>query len=48
VDATNYALHGLGQPMHAFDLARLGGAAIVVGAPATASGSSRSTAPSAR
>lgn len=30
VDATNYALHGLGQPMHAFDLARLGGATIVV------------------
>ena len=30
VDATNYALHGLGQPMHAFDLARLGDATIVV------------------
>lgn len=30
VDATNYALHGLGQPMHAFDLARLAGATIVV------------------
>ena len=30
VDATNYALHGLGQPVHAFDLARLGGATIVV------------------
>lgn len=30
VDATNYALHGLGQPMHAFDLARLAGAMIVV------------------
>jgi phenylalanyl-tRNA synthetase beta chain len=30
VDATNYALHGLGQPMHAFDLARLGGSTIVV------------------
>ncbi|HZF66626.1 MAG TPA: phenylalanine--tRNA ligase subunit beta [Gemmatirosa sp.] len=30
VDATNYALHGLGQPMHAFDLARLGGATVVV------------------
>lgn len=30
VDATNYALHGLGQPMHAFDLARLAGAAVVV------------------
>lgn len=24
VDVTNYCLHGLGQPMHAFDLARLG------------------------
>jgi phenylalanyl-tRNA synthetase beta chain len=24
VDATNYALHGLGQPMHAYDLAKLG------------------------
>jgi phenylalanyl-tRNA synthetase beta chain len=30
VDATNYCLHGLGQPMHAFDLARLGDATIVV------------------
>ena len=30
VDVTNYALHGLGQPMHAFDLARLGGAAVTV------------------
>lgn len=25
VDVTNYMLHGFGQPMHAFDLARLGG-----------------------
>jgi phenylalanyl-tRNA synthetase beta chain len=30
VDATNYLLHGFGQPTHAFDLARLGGSAIVV------------------
>lgn len=30
VDATNYLLHGFGQPMHAFDLERLGGKAIVV------------------
>jgi phenylalanyl-tRNA synthetase beta chain len=30
VDATNYVLHGLGQPVHAFDLNRLSGQAIVV------------------
>lgn len=30
VDATNYMLHGFGQPMHAFDKAKLGGSAIVV------------------
>ncbi|MEA3246687.1 MAG: phenylalanine--tRNA ligase subunit beta [Gemmatimonadota bacterium] len=30
VDATNYVLHGFGQPVHAFDLARLGGGKVVV------------------
>lgn len=30
VDATNYVLHGFGQPVHAFDLAKLQGRAIVV------------------
>jgi len=30
VDVTNYMLHGYGQPMHAFDLARLAQGAIVV------------------
>jgi phenylalanyl-tRNA synthetase beta chain len=30
VDVTNYVLHGLGQPVHAFDLARLDGATVVV------------------
>jgi phenylalanyl-tRNA synthetase beta chain len=30
VDATNYMLHGFGQPTHAFDLARLNGGRVVV------------------
>jgi len=30
VDATNYVLHGFGQPVHAFDLDRLAGSSIVV------------------
>ena len=30
VDATNYILHALGQPLHAFDLATIGGSEIVV------------------
>jgi phenylalanyl-tRNA synthetase beta chain len=30
VDATNYMLHGFGQPMHAFDLSRLAGNQIIV------------------
>ncbi len=30
VDATNYLLHELGQPMHAFDVAKLRGSAVIV------------------
>jgi phenylalanyl-tRNA synthetase beta chain len=30
VDATNYMLHGFGQPMHAFDRAKIGGQQIIV------------------
>jgi phenylalanyl-tRNA synthetase beta chain len=30
VDATNFMLHGFGQPMHAFDLRRLAGATVIV------------------
>ena len=30
VDATNFMLHGFGQPMHAFDVSRLAGRAVIV------------------
>lgn len=29
VDATNYMLHGVGQPMHAFDLGKLAGSTVI-------------------
>jgi len=34
VDATNYMLHELGQPMHAFDLGKMAGPAVVIRAAA--------------
>lgn len=30
VDATNFMLHGFGQPMHAFDVAKLAGSAVII------------------
>ncbi len=30
VDATNFMLHGFGQPMHAFDVSKLAGSAVIV------------------
>jgi phenylalanyl-tRNA synthetase beta chain len=44
VDASNYVLHELGQPTHAFDLAEARWRASTFGARRTTNGSRRSTA----